>query len=572
MLRLRTAIVCVLALAGLAPAAEPAKADAKPVRVLLVAGAATREYQFVRNLLLREAGEGRATLAVFLQAPPGQPAPREGVEQGAALLKKFPDAIERKRTEDVDREYDLASYDVIVAFDPDWEQLKADQMKLLKVWVEGGGGLVLVAGPVNTFQLSRKASADELKPILDLYPVVPGDNRLGDLNAAADKPFTLHFPAGARPPAFLTLDPEGKGPLAGWDDFFFGPQEEHKESNLERGFYDVYPVESLKPVATVLATLADPKERLSDGQEAPFLVEQCLDKGRVVYLGAGEVWRLRAYRETYYGRFWTGLIRYAAAAPVKDKEKEAVPDKGKSPDELSLEVNALRLLYAFDFTPEQRKKLAESAKETMDSGRARKTTKVSDDYLKALTELRDALAEASDEDAIDAKEEALDDIESRESPGLDDDLELTPAARKQALDVFRRLKPSQLTTYIRRQADEAADPLDRLTKALDEVRDLKRDEWKERRDAIAEDVAADLAGTGADKAEKVSDRVVALLSKARSLTAEEFKMQKPDLEKTAQEIAALAGPDEVVRNRAEYALAQLMSNPRLAEALKARSK
>ena len=69
---------------------------------------------------------------MYLQPPPGRDEPREGVEQGATLLKHFPDAIERKQKEDVDREYDLSSYDVIVAFDPDWTRLSDDQTKLLK--------------------------------------------------------------------------------------------------------------------------------------------------------------------------------------------------------------------------------------------------------------------------------------------------------------------------------------------------------------------------------------------------------------------------------------------------------
>jgi hypothetical protein len=548
MLRLRTAVVCVLALAA------PAAADTKPVRVLLVAGAATREYQFVRNLLARDADKAR--LAVYLQAPPGRDTPRDGVEQGAKLLKQFPDEPE--------------AYDVIVAFDPDWTRLTADQLKSLRKWVEGGGGLVLVAGPVNTLQLSRKAEAGKLRDVEALYPVKLGDSRLEDPSATAEKPLALHFAAGDDSPAFLKLDPEGKGPTAGWDAFFYGDKEEHKET--ERGFFGAYPVDSLKPAATVWASLADAKAKLADGTEAPFLVGQAVEKGRVVYLGAGEMWRLRLYRNAFFDRFWTGLIHYAAAAPAKDKEKEAPPDKAKSPDELGLEIAALRLLYAFDFTTEQRQKLAESAKETMETGRERKTTKVSDDYVKALTNLRDALAEASDEDAIDAKEEALDDLQSKESAELEDDVELTPPARKAAVDVFHRLKPSQLMRFLRRQEDEAADPQDRLVKALDEVRGLKGAEWKDTRDAMAEDVAADLAGVNTEKAEKVSDRVVALLSKARGLTAEEFKMQKPGLEKEAQEISASAEPHDVLRNRAEYALAQLMSNPKLAETLKARQK
>jgi hypothetical protein len=293
MWRLATAVMCVLALAG-----QWAMADEKPVRVLLAAGAATHEYQFVRDLLKREAGEGRVKLAVYLQAPPGANAPRDGVEQGATLLKKFPD--------------ELAAYDVIVAFDPDWSQLSADQQKLLKGWVDGGGGLVVVAGPVNTLQLSRKASADKFGPILELYPVTPGDSRLDDISDEAERMWPLHFPDAKNAPKFLKLDPKGDGPLAGWDGFFYGDREEHK-GDVERGFFHAYPVDSVKLGAVVLATLPDPKRKLSDGREVPFLAEMIYGKGRVVYLGAGEMWRLRGYRDAYYDRFWTGLIHYAAA-------------------------------------------------------------------------------------------------------------------------------------------------------------------------------------------------------------------------------------------------------------------
>ncbi len=261
-----------------------------------------------------------------MQAPPGRDQPRDGVEQNATLLKHFPDAIERKKSEDVDREYDLASYDVIVAFDPDWLRLDADQTKLLKTWVEGGGGLVVLAGPVNTSPLSRKANAEKLQPILDLYPVAPGDNRLDDLDRATDKPFSLHFPAADKAPPFLKLDPDGKGPLAGWGAFFYGEGEEHTESDPERGFYGAYPVDSVKASATVWATIDDPKELLANGRERPFIAGQTVGKGRVVYLGSGELWRLRAYREAFHDHFWTNLIRYAAGAP----EKEAPPpDKAK---------------------------------------------------------------------------------------------------------------------------------------------------------------------------------------------------------------------------------------------------
>ena len=103
-------LVCGLGLTAPAP-----PADVQPTRVLLFASAATREYQFVRNLLGREAAKTHVMASVYLQLPPGAPEPREGVEQDATLLKHFPDK--------------LAGYDVIVAFDPDWSQLSDDQQK-----------------------------------------------------------------------------------------------------------------------------------------------------------------------------------------------------------------------------------------------------------------------------------------------------------------------------------------------------------------------------------------------------------------------------------------------------------
>ena len=59
----------------------------------------------------------------------------------------------------------------------------------------------------------------------------------------------------------------------------------------------------------------------------------------------------------------------------------------------------------------------------MEPARKRKVSKVSDAYLRAMTELHDALVDASDDDAIDDKEDALTDIDSKESPDLDDECE-----------------------------------------------------------------------------------------------------------------------------------------------------
>ena len=70
----------------------------KPLRVLLFASAATHEYQFVQAILVRDQTKGRVKVSTFLQPPPGQKEPREGVHQDAQLLTKFPDQFDVGRT------------------------------------------------------------------------------------------------------------------------------------------------------------------------------------------------------------------------------------------------------------------------------------------------------------------------------------------------------------------------------------------------------------------------------------------------------------------------------------------
>src|SRR5262249_5527234 len=134
----------------------------KPLRVLLFAGAGGgREYQFARTLFVRESDQRRAEVSICLQLL------REGVVQDVPpdrLLKNFPD---RMVAEDAPQEkaeekyYNLAQYDLIIAFDPDWTQLSPEQFGLLEKWVgTHAGGLILVGGPVHTYQLARPGNRE----------------------------------------------------------------------------------------------------------------------------------------------------------------------------------------------------------------------------------------------------------------------------------------------------------------------------------------------------------------------------------------------------------------------------
>src|SRR5262249_26881075 len=91
------------------------------------------------------------------------------------------------------------------------------------------------------------------------------------------------------------------------------------------GFFNYYPVKGAKTNATVIGTFSDPIARVGDGkQEQPFLVSMPYGNGRVVWLGSGEIWRLRQYRGMVYGRFLTKLARYAGSGSLTQQNAHGV--------------------------------------------------------------------------------------------------------------------------------------------------------------------------------------------------------------------------------------------------------
>jgi hypothetical protein len=305
----------------------------RPIRVLLFAGAPTRDYQFARSLFVRETDRHRAEVSIYLQLG------RSDIVQDVPperLLRHFPNVLsgENNPKETVEeRYYNLARYDLVIAFDPDWTQLAPEEMALLEKWVgTHAGGLILVLGPVNTYQLSRSVNFEKVKPILDLFPVLLEDSRLQGFGAdrvAAD-PWRLNFLGANADMQFLKLDETGKDALAGWEEFFNGTTAGGAPGGEPHGFYSSYPVKSAKPNATVIATFTDPRARLPDGKEQPYLVTMPYGNGRVVYIGSGEIWRLREHRDVFHERFWTKLARYAGSGNLSRATKNGYISTGPS--------------------------------------------------------------------------------------------------------------------------------------------------------------------------------------------------------------------------------------------------
>jgi hypothetical protein len=271
-------------------------------------------------------------------------------------------------------------------------------------------------------------------------------------------------------------------------------------------------------------------------------------------------------RNTWVGLVAAAVVGLAPAGAAEGKKNET------SLNDLSLDVAALQTLHEFKFTPSQMEKLQKMAKETAQKPRRRKPAKASDEYREAVLALRSALVEDLDDDQIDTLEEQLDGLRDSEKPELDDDVEVTRAARKRAAEVLRRLSAPQVASFIAANADDVTDPLERLREALPKVRTKKAGEWKVYREEVASEVGRLVAGLDEDKADKVSTRAEALLTRARGLTAEEFKKERPALEKEARKVVGEVLATDVLRHFAEYALAEMLSNPRLAVVLKERLK
>jgi hypothetical protein len=300
----------------------------RPLRVLLFAGGSTRDFQFTRTLLAREAEKKRVELSVYLQLTPAQIQRGEQIVVDVDkdhLLAHFPDnPRDESELPAGEKIYSLSSYDVVMAFDPDWTKVSGEGLRNLEQWVDKqNGGLVVIGGPVNTIQLARPgANKEKVAPVLNLYPVILEDARIQELERPTTEPYKLNFPGATKETEFLNLDEDQAAAgapaapataLKGWDEFFFGQSGNLGAKRVIRGFYNFYPVKQAKEGAEVIATFSDPKAKLPSGQEQPYIVSARYGGGRVVWLGSGEFWRLRELKGEYMERFWTKLARYGGA-------------------------------------------------------------------------------------------------------------------------------------------------------------------------------------------------------------------------------------------------------------------
>ena len=276
----------------------------RPTRVLLVAGGPMRDYQFVRNLLFRHKS---FDVDVYLQT-----GTRGTSQESNELLASFPDNRER-----------LYEYDVVMAFDPDWKAIPPESFKLLYDWVSlEGGGLILVAGDVNTPTLAGMSDPnntgggdDQFRSLLELYPVILSSYfSAARFDQDSSQPWPVQFTKEGQSLGFLQLTDDAMTSAARWKEF--------------PGVFRCYPTSGSKAGAKIYANFSDPRA----AAEPPVLMAgQPINKGFVFYLGSAEMWRLRAVSEDDYDRFWIKTIREVGQGRAKRGTKRGLlmPDSHK---------------------------------------------------------------------------------------------------------------------------------------------------------------------------------------------------------------------------------------------------
>ncbi len=262
----------------------PIKVQQRPQRILIACSAPGRDVQFLITQLLRD----KADMSVFVQNTGGMEGKINLLEDKDRQLTRFPDVLntEAKSDDPATKWYNLAQYDVVIAFDLDWSQLTLEQTQMVRTWVDlQAGGLLFVAGHIFTKYLARPETDDKFKPLIDILPVLPGDPDLAAAKRTADQPWRLEFDNLGGDLDFMKLDDSLPKVETAWEMFFTGREEKDDKARVIRGFFNYFPCRDIKPVATPIARFPDPNAiKMPDGKAPPWLAVMQYGQGALAGL------------------------------------------------------------------------------------------------------------------------------------------------------------------------------------------------------------------------------------------------------------------------------------------------
>ncbi len=247
------------------------------MRVLLIAGSPTWDYQFVERLLERDKS---VDVSCWLQS-----ADVDAVREGTTVITEFPHRPEQ-----------LFQYDVVVLFDPQPRDFDPAWGELAQGLVSNNGaGLLYAAGRKYTSRFMNDANC---RGVVEMLPVTVDPeaeivlNQLGYFQA---QPWPVTIPPAVLDHPVLA---QADSPAATADVW-----------KRLAGVYWHYPVRREKPLATALMRHSNPRMANAYGEHV-LLATQFFGAGRTGFLAFDSTWRWRRYGEAYFNRFWIQLLRH----------------------------------------------------------------------------------------------------------------------------------------------------------------------------------------------------------------------------------------------------------------------
>ena len=290
------------------------------VKVLLVAGEASWDYQHVYKLLQRDQ---TISLSCWLQTM-DETRPQEG----NAPISRLPRTID-----------ELGAYNVVMMFDPNPEEFDENWMDLLKDFCKfKAGGVLFMAGPQHT---SEFVTMNRLKSIRDLLPVRFGDTEFIDTVEA------LASAKEMRSGQMLVVNHNLDHPVMS---FRSDPGDNAKIWDLIPSVLWSFPAIAAKPTARVLLESGDQVN--AEGNQ-PLMVAGRYGAGSVLYLGFQESfrWRPVGVQAQYFDRFWIQVVRYLVETRSLQGSRRGFIDAEKSEFELGDRVLLVARVLDEQFKP-----------------------------------------------------------------------------------------------------------------------------------------------------------------------------------------------------------------------------
>ena len=290
------------------------------VKVLLIAGLPSWDYQQVQRLLQRDQ---TISLSCWLQSM-DQSRPQEGNEP----INRLPRTIE-----------ELGQFNVIIMMDPNPEEFDTQWIDNLQTFCKNkAGGLLYMAGPHFTGEF---VTLNRLRGIRNILPV-----RMGDSQYIASSDALAFASANSLAPMLLVKHNLDHPVLS----FHADPADNEKRWSAMPGIYWSFPALAGKPTARVLMERGD---QVGAEGNIPLIAAGRYGAGSVLYMGFPGSWRWRpaGLQAQFFDRFWIQVVRFLIENRSLQGSRRGFVDTDKTEYELGERIVFVSKILDEQFMP-----------------------------------------------------------------------------------------------------------------------------------------------------------------------------------------------------------------------------